>query len=243
MFIIIAVVIVGVAIAIYFLYPKITSEVITTTPSEEIRNCLEGDIKDTIEKISMQGGNYEPQFYYNYQGEKVEYLCYTNEYYKECVRQIPLIKKHIESEIKSAIEERVETCFNSLEKNYKNKGFEVTINRKDYEVEIIPEKVSTQINYEVNLKKGDTSDSYNSFTIDVNSNLLDLTNIAEDILSWEANYGDADAAGYMLLYSWLKVEKMKQTGGTTVYILTHRNSGDKFQFASRSVALASGYGL
>jgi len=47
----------------------------------------------------------------------------------------------------------------------------------------------------------------------------------------------------MTYYRDLKVEKKKQTDGSTVYILTKMDSGDKFQFASRSVAWPPGYGI
>ena len=47
----------------------------------------------------------------------------------------------------------------------------------------------------------------------------------------------------MILYPGVKVEKYKQEDGTTVYILTDRNTNDKFQFAVRSLAWPPGYGF
>ena len=44
----------------------------------------------------------------------------------------------------------------------------------------------------------------------------------------------------MNYYHDLKVEKNKQTDGSTIYILTERDTENKFQFASRSVAWPPG---
>ena len=44
----------------------------------------------------------------------------------------------------------------------------------------------------------------------------------------------------MNYYRDLKVEKLKQSEGTTVYILTDLNNNKKFQFASRSMAWKPG---
>jgi len=56
-------------------------------------------------------------------------------------------------------------------------------------------------------------------------------------------FGDAETTTYMNYYRDLKVEKKKKTDGTTVYIITDRNDGNKFQFASRSIAWPPGYAI
>jgi len=245
-FIIIAIVIVALAIIAYLVYPKIAQpRVVSITPKEEIQNCLEDEIEEVVEKISLSGGSLEPEFYIEYfeDGEKynVEYLCYTNEYYRQCVMQQPMLKTHIESEIKSAIENKATECFNNLEKNYEKKGFRVSLIRNDYNVELLPNKISVVFDYGLTLTKGG-SDKYGGFEVDVENNLYELVNIANKILDWEVEYGDANPSIYMDLYSWLKAEKIMKSDGTAIYILTDRDKQNKFQFASRSVALPIGYG-
>jgi len=75
----------------------------------------------------------------------------------------------------------------------------------------------------------------------LNNNLYELVSIVNSILNWEARYGDSETTIYMNYYHDLKVEKKKQSDGSTIYILTDRNTLDKFQFASRSVAWPPGY--
>ena len=76
----------------------------------------------------------------------------------------------------------------------------------------------------------------------LDNNLYELASIAESIVEWEATYGDSETTTYMNYYHDLKVEKKKQTDGTTIYIVTNRDTRNKFQFASRSVAWPPGYG-
>ena len=59
----------------------------------------------------------------------------------------------------------------------------------------------------------------------------------------ETLFGDIETTYYMSLYPELKVEKLKQTDGSTIYILSERDTQNKFQFASRSVAWPPGYGV
>jgi hypothetical protein len=47
----------------------------------------------------------------------------------------------------------------------------------------------------------------------------------------------------MDLYHKLKVEKKSPEYGTSIYILTDRETNDKFQFAARSVVMPPGYGV
>ena len=93
---------------------------------------------------------------------------------------------------------------------------------------------------ELPLQKEDTV-TYNSFSVAINNNLYELVSIAQSILNWEANSGDVDIAIYMNYYPDLRVEKQKRSEGSTIYILTDRNTGDMFQFASRSIVWPPGY--
>ena len=89
------------------------------------------------------------------------------------------------------------------------------------------------------LTKGDT-ETYDKLGVSIKNNLYELVSISNSILSMEIKYGDAETTIYMDYYHDLKVEKKKQTNGTTIYIITNRNTGNKFQFASRSVAWPPG---
>jgi len=243
-FIIIAVVIVVVGLLAFFVYPRIQTETgfDSENPSVFIQNCMEKEIENNVETISLQGGSLEPEFYYMYDNSKIEYLCYTNKDYLTCVVQQPMLKQHIESEIKNSIVNSEKLCFEKLMQNYIEQGENPQIIDGMTYVKLLPNKIEVTFDKILTLAK-EGSQRYENFKVVVDNNLYELVGIVNSIVEWETVYGDADTSSYMTYYPNLKVEKKKQDDGTTVYILTERDSENKFQFASRSMAWPSGYGV
>jgi hypothetical protein len=241
-FIIMAIVIVVLGVLIYTFFPQIKSSVglETKDPYSFMRSCMQDKIEDVVMNLSLQGGSLNPENTYLYQGYDIEYLCYTNEDYKLCSVQRPFLKKHIESEIKTTIEQDVSSCFNSLKENYRNKGYSVNLKPGAINVELLPKRIVTKLESELTISK-DSSEKYDEFDIILNNNLYELLGIATSIVEWEATLGEADTTTYMMLYPDLKVEKLRQNDETKIYILTDKNTGYKFQFASRSLAFPPGY--
>lgn len=240
-FIIIGIMIVVIGILMYLFYPKIQTGlgISTDNPQIFIQSCMEDDVKTAVDEISSQGGSFNPKNYFLYQDKKIEYLCYTNEYYISCVMQQPMLKQHIENEIKNQIQNKKKECFDSLKKNFESLGYEVVLREGKTKVELLPKRIEVSFGNNLTLTK-DGSKRYDKLSVLVNNNLYELVSIANSILNMEARYGDSETTIYMNYYHDLKVEKKKQTDGTTIYILTDRNKGDKFQFASRSVAWPPG---
>ena len=243
-FVIIAIMIIVVGILIYMFYPKIKTDTSPElkNPQAFIQTCIEDEIKNSVEKLSLQGGSSEPTNYVVYENEKIDYVCFTEEFYKTCTMQQPLLKKHIESEIETGIKEKVNECFDDLKTSYEEENYEVDLGRGEIDVELLPKRISATFNYSLTLTK-DSTEKFKSFKVVLNNNLYELVSIANSILKWEALYGDADITIYMDLYRDLKVEKILKTDGTAIYILTDRNNQNKFQFASRSLIWPSGYGF
>lgn len=243
-FIIIAILIVAFGVLIYMLSPQIRTGIglETKNPESFIQACLEEDIENTIDLLSSQGGSIDPEHYFLYQDDKIEYLCYINEEYKDCVMQQPLLKQHIESEIKEDIKNNVDDCFNELEQSYIDQGYIVNLIKGGTSVELLPKRIVTRMDYSLTITKGE-SETHDSFSVVLNNNLYELASITNSILNWETTFGSAETTAYMNYYHDLKVEKKTQIDGTTIYILTDRNNGNKFQFASRSEADLAGYGI
>lgn len=237
------IIIIALAFLVYSFYPQIKiSFGAEENPQSYIQTCIEKEIKETINNLSLHGGSIKPENYFIYDNSKVEYLCYTGEFYKTCVIQQPMLKEHIESEIKNEIKTEAEACFNSMKNSWEKKGYDVNLKKGETDIELLPQKVVSTFNYSLILTKGTDSQKYNSFKIILNNNLYELIGITNSILEWETTYGDAETTTYMNYYHNLKVEKKKQLDGTKIYILTNRDDENKFQFASRSVAWPAGYG-
>ena len=244
-FIIIAVLLVAMVILFFIFRDSLPSEIGGTkkqaNPSAFIQGCLENEIKTIVDKLALQGGSINPKHYILYQGERIEYLCYTNEYYKPCVMQQPLLDSHVEKEIKNAIQAETRNCFNSMKDAYEKQNYNVDLSPGDITVELLPKRIITKFDYNLVLTK-DSSKRYDSFSVILNNNLYELVSITSSILNSEAKYGDTETTFYMDIYRNLKIEKQKQTEGSTIYILTNTDNGEKFQFASRSIAWPPGFG-
>ena len=241
-FIIIAIVIVVMGVLIFLFYPQIKTGLgfEEKNPSAFIQACIEEEIENSVEKLSLQGGSINPEHYILYDNEKIEYLCYTGDYYKTCIMQQPMLKQHIESEIKNEIKEEVKVCFDSMKESYEKRGYSVNLRPGETNIELLPKRIISTFDYSLTLTKKD-SETFDSFKVILNNNLYELVSIVNSILNWESSYGDSETTIYMDYYPNLKVEKKKQSEGSTIYILTERDTENKFQFASRSVAWPPGY--
>ena len=241
MFIIVAIVIVALALLIYLLYPQISTGLGLTSqnPSEFLQNCIEDDFEEIVGALSLQGGSINPEHYVVYDGDKVEYLCYTGENYKTCVMQKPLLQGSIEKEIVREIRPQLDACIQDLKKNYEKKGYDVQVKSGEVTAELLPKRIVLSFGDSISLQKTD-AEIFKNLNIALNNNLYELVSIATSILNWEARYGDSETTMYMNYYHDLKVEKKKLSDGTTVYILTDRNTGNQFKFASRSLAWPPG---
>jgi len=247
-FIIIAIIIVALGALIYLIYPPIKSAIKADykNPNAFIQNCMEDEIEENVEKLSLQGGSIDPKHYFLYEDEKVEYLCYTNEYYKYCLIEQPLLEAHIESEIKNAIEDKAGTCFQDLKESYEERGYHVNLRAGETIVELLPKRIVTTFTHQLTLTKRE-SEQYEVFRVILDNNLYEFVEIANSIIDWENAYGKAETSMYMRVYHHLKVEMIPQSiaiegqDDTKIYILTDKNTGKKFQLASRSLALPPGY--
>lgn len=241
-FIIIGIMIIIAGILLYTFYPEIKTILgfEEKNPDNFMQECMEEIVNEKIKKISLQGGSLNPEHYFLYNNENIEYLCYINENYKTCIVQQPLLKRHIEEELKEGIKKEAYSCLDKLKESYEERGYNVVLKRNEIDVELLPKRITINFNSSLTLSKEETK-RYDSINMVLNNNLYELVSIANSIIDWEASYGDAETTTYMVYYHDLKVEKKKQSEGTTIYILTDRNTGNKFQFASRSVAWPAGY--
>jgi hypothetical protein len=255
-FIIIAVLVVALGVLIYMFYPKLVSktETETTNPASFIQECMEENIQDTVDVISLQGGDYllDENGGYFYKGKDdaegtyVKYLCYTDEDFTPCINQKPFLMEHIELEILNSINSNMENCFNSLVASYETKGYDVNLKIGTPEIKIIPNLISTNFNRTLILTKGDEIAKYENFEINLKSNLYEMIEVTKNIIIWEINLGDSLPEAYMYNNPYLAVEKHKKENDIKVYVLTltdenNKNSKEVFRFAVRSFASPVGF--
>jgi hypothetical protein len=244
LFVILAILIVVLGILLYLFIPDIISSEKSTSdedPELYLENCIEEEFHKNLRTISENGGVMEPEFYINYSGEKYEYLCYTNEYYKRCVLQKPALRDLFREELEDSLSEKVEECFSSMLEDFETKGYSVSTEDGDFYIQILPERVYLTIERPTSLEKEQKSFNYDEFYIPIESKIYQLLSIANNIIKWEEKEGGVEVTEYMYLYHDLSLRKNLVHDDTTLYTLENKDTNEIFKFASRSLISPSGY--
>jgi len=239
-FIIIAILIVA-SILIFFLWIKPNISTPSTAGNLGIETCMKDVIEQESGNLAKSAGYFNPEFYYTYQDMKIGYLCYTNLYFQPCINQEPLLKQNFERELVKASQEKINKCYDNSLNELKRMGYNVVGENKDLKISVDSNKISVELDAPVVLSK-DSSSRFTKFNTEINSPIYNILMISTSIIQSETAFGDSDINSIMLLYPEYTIDKLKQTDGTTVYIIEDKQSKIKFQFATRSYALYPGYG-
>jgi hypothetical protein len=238
-FVIIALVIVGVIVLIFF-FPNLNVFASDLNPSSYLKNCISSEIEEIKETLSNQGGYETPGNYAMYQDMKLQYLCYTSDFYVPCLVQQPLLLKHVENEIKNYIEPRAEQCLADLKGQYEKRGFDVSSSASDINVSIVPGNIVVEFIAPLTISKESTQ-TFRKFAVSINSEWYGLINTAVNIIQYESLLGDSETSLYITYYPNLIIEKTRRDDGSTIYQLKDITTDDKFAFASRSLVWPQGY--
>ena len=154
MFIIVAIIVVALAALFYAISPKLGIDLSPSAKNPEafIETCLKDDLKEIVEQISLQGGSLDPEFYFTFNNIPIEYLCYTNQAYVECVIQQPLLQSHIERELENSLQDLSDFCFDSLRKNYEEQGYVVDIRQGLINVQLLPKRIISNLKQLISLQ-------------------------------------------------------------------------------------------
>lgn len=238
-FIILAIVIVAVLLIIF--YPRIKNVFIPVSPSIQVEDCVTKELGNFVQDLASQGGSLEPENFILYNDKKIDYLCYTNEYYKTCVMQQPFIKQKFEEEVAKFISAKAKNCVQELVDSFESKGYSVDKKPGNVSVEIAPKNLKIIVSMPLTLTK-ETSETFDKFVISKPGNMYEILIISQAILNYEARYGDSVPEDFMLLYPNLRIQKLKQADGSKIYIVEDRDTKDSFTFATRSLSWPEGYG-
>lgn len=128
------------------------------------QSCLEEKVQQTVHTISEQGGYISNQLNktFKFEGETdfhdISYLCYTHNYYTNCINQEPMLIQHLKKEIKNNIAEDVSRCFAEAAANLERKGEVVEARYSGFDVELTPRKIIINVSGEIiSTKSGETT--------------------------------------------------------------------------------------
>lgn len=244
-FVIFALVII--AVLIILLYPTFRNAIVPLKPVDSIpRACIENAVREALNVTMMRGGIAKPELYFRYNNETLAYLCYTNQWYTTCTMQEPMLKQKIEAEVEAYAKANITKCISQMEDKLKSRGYTIKASgSRNADINLVPDKARVNFNLSMSLQKGEEKMTISSsmFQTEFRTNVYEIIMTAASILNYEARFGDSSADIYTAYYPNLKVEKKKQDDGTKVYIITDRDTQEKLQFATRSLAWPPGFAL
>ena len=246
LFIIVAILIVAVIILFFLLRGKEVTDIIRPEmpdPNREVRQCVEDNVRKAVDFMLPQGGYVNVSNYKLYNGEKVEYLCYTNQYYYPCINQKPMYIQSLEAEIHDYVRPRIKKCFNSLIDEYRGKGYEVGEEPLKLKVGLRPKQIEVGVKKDLSLSKGEKSIQFKEGRYGINSPLYNLAVVAQEITSQEAKFCNFEYIGYALFYPSFEIEKDQVGFGETtsdIYKIKDKNTGKTLNIAIRSCAMPGG---
>lgn len=240
LFILLAIVIVGIILA-YSLWIQPTF-IATRGDQLKIDSCVSEVLDNQIEDLARNAGLIEPEFTYLYGGEYIPYLCYSGEYYKTCTVQNPFPEKAFESNLYLLTNQEIESCYADSINDLKRKGYSVSNEIPDYSMELQPEKIVFTFAEGITIEK-ESVQSLEDLKVEYPSKIYEQLLISTTILQHETQFGDSDVSYMMQLYPNFVIDKIKRDEGTTIYVITDKETQIKYQFALRSLAWPPGYGL
>ena len=209
------------------------------SPYQEIEGCAQTAIQEGLDILMLQGGVIESENYFMYEGKKIDYVCYSENEYENCIMQKPILTNTIRDELEEYSTPKIKSCLSSVKNDLERKGYSVVMRDPEIVIELVPDNVLVDMNLGLRIEKTGV-ESFDHIRTGIKSKIYNFALITSSISQWETRYGDSETLNYMLYYPSLKVEKKKQGDGTTVYILTDRDTDEKFYFASRSIAIPAG---
>jgi hypothetical protein len=236
LFIIIGIVIVGAVVLL-----AVTRKLPFISPAGpekiNIEECIQESINNALDIILPQGGFANPPLYQDYKGKKVAFLCYTNNFYEHCIVQTPFLGENIKQGIETYAESKIKDCFYVLEQDYKDRGYGVESRPLNFSVEILPNKISVNINKELIFIKGEERKVYNEFRVNKVSALFSMLMVVHDAIEKEASQCNFDYLMYMIINPEFSIEL--KTFGTEVkiYNIKSKKTGEEINFAVRSCAM------
>jgi hypothetical protein len=243
LFVIIALAIIGIVLVLIFYRqagPVVGPTGAAFTPQTYLRACIEPEIKPVMENLANQGGYSNLEGALMYKGDKIKYLCYTSDYYETCVVQQPMIKEHFEKELNSALKDTINQCVQGLKEEYENRRYKVTMRNQDAQIMLSLKQINIIYDTAMTITK-DSTRTYDSFEVGIESNMYDLIMIAQNIVQYEAVLGDSEITEYIKYYPDIIITKDKLSDGSKVYVIKNVVSQESFRFASRSLSWPAGF--
>ena len=208
-------------------------------PQAYMQKCLQSDFWTLIDNLSMNGGSINPEYYHQFYGHNVAFLCSSATYYELCSINQPFLLQHVQSQLNQGIKPKVDECFSELVTALQKKNYNVTLENGTQSVDIVPNNIILKLNRTLTMTKSGTK-VFNNFNMQFPDSMYQLVGIATGIVQWESLVGDANVDQFMSVYQNFLINKTRGADSVKIYNIIDQRNGDNFQFASRSMVFPPG---
>ena len=201
LFVIIGVLVVAVIILLFYFRGEIAEglgigdvekqlEVKLQGVSQHIGDCIEDESANSLQKLALNGGTYDPAETITYLNVDYRVLCRNME--NGCVAN-PLVKKTVEDMIKKDMEERLNVCINlgAFEGDA-----ELIIGERKLDVSINEESVRFDLDMPVKIIKDTYQHELKVFTKIINVPLFKTIEVVNDVINVESTGLDFNPVTY-----------------------------------------------
>ncbi len=198
----------------------------------DLDKCVKQSTDTTVKRFLEQGGDLGPLKYVFYQSRKVKYLCYNIADEEKCLNMIPSLATMV-SGLSKQVNADLKNCVNrDLAKS--GLGYEVVVKSgPEALVRLEGDVVLVDINYDVTVTKGETSDRIGKVTKEIEVPIAELYNVAFDIVNAQAKEGFFEQLFYMLNKKGqyiIQVDKSPSAGNVGDIIYKVNKKDNKYQF-------------
>ncbi|MCK5607893.1 hypothetical protein KAR91_38795 [Candidatus Pacearchaeota archaeon] len=238
-FIIVAIVVV-VAVIIFFLLRSSITESSTVLVSSGATNqfiaeCVSEHVGEVSRLIIENGGyvskgDYKKSF--EYAGEDIPYLCYTEDFYARCETQEPVLISHLNEEIYNFVDEKIDECFEYFKSDMQDDGFTFTFDQeKTFTVELMPGKVNIKINKKLEFEKAEEKGVFRTITVSSPGPLYDMALIVQRIVKEEALWVNSEYLNIIRANTWADIEKLTLGDSNEIYTVSDTRTDLVWKFA------------
>ena len=242
LFVILGILIVVITLFLLFFFkPSILGIERTSTGATSFQGCAKEGIDESISLLAPTAGFSGDYFNITYNGIDVPYICYSDEYYKPCVVQVPFLEEEFKRSLSSALNSKITDCYNDYVNEFKRQGYEVTTGEIELELDLQKDKIKLDIEAPLSVASGSSISTSQGLSFEIPTKIYDILMLANNIVKFETTVGEYELVQSQLLYPDLPVNAMKLGDETVVYIINDKET--KYQFAVRSYARPPGYGF
>ncbi len=193
-----------------------------------VANCIGDESQDALDRLSLQGGHFNPTRYANYYGNKTSFLCYKVKSDEPCYNMM-FTRQDIENELGLELERNILDCIN-LEP-FMDKDYDLSTGQFDLDFVFSDRALLVTVDYPITLVRGNITEGESEFSKDTLTNFWGAAKLASDIVNIESKGENPDITKLSPKNMEFEISRTDIEGGSLYMIFPRIVEGNPFYFA------------